>query len=269
MTGRQHGEIRSDRRAVSETLGYILVFGIMISTITAATVLGFGGLEDRQAVEKVTNVERAFDVLADNFGDVSRYEEPSRATEIRLAGGTVRLADPVTVTVGQWDSGSFVTNETTSVSFRPLIYGTDSGEVIYEAGVVFRGDGTRSIARSPTPFVVDNETAVIPIVATQPGSETIAAGGERTVLIVGERQPNRKPLHNRTVDDEGNELRLRIESPRAKAWERQLRNEQFENVSYHESTDTVEADVAVERSGTVRRPNRVILPVTHIEILLN
>jgi hypothetical protein len=130
MRSRQYDSaFRTDHRAVSETLGYILIFGIMISTITAATVFGFGGLEDRQAVEKVTNVERAFDVLADNFGDISRYEESSRATEIRLAGGTIRLADSVTVTVGQWDSGSFVTNETTTVTFQPLIYGTDSGDV--------------------------------------------------------------------------------------------------------------------------------------------
>ena len=177
-----------DTRGVSETLGYILVFSIIVTTIATATVLGFGGLENRQAAEQVTNVERAFDVMADNFRDISRYEEPSRATEIRLADGTLGVSDPVTITVGQWDGDEFVEDETQNVSFRPLEFQSDGGDVIYESGVVFRSSRSGSIARSPLPFVVSNDTALVPVTATSIGASTTAVGGDRTVLVAGERR---------------------------------------------------------------------------------
>lgn len=267
ISGRSRIDV--DRRAVSETLGYILVFSIIVTTIATATVFGFTGLEDRQAAEQVTNVERAFDVLADNFADISRYEDPSRATEVRLAGGTVGFDDPVTITVGQWDpdSETFVDGERKNVTFQPLVFQSDGGEVIYESGVVFRGSQSRSIARSPLPFVVGEETALVPVTATSQRSTTTAVGGEQTTLIVGERRPNTRTLANRTVkidENSDNKLAVRIESARADGWERQLRQDGYQNIS----TDPgqVTAELAVEKNGTVHRPQRVRLPVTHITV---
>jgi len=249
-----------DRRAVSETLGYVLVFSVVIMTISTVTVVGFNGLEDRQTAEEVTNVERAFDVLRDNFNDLYRYEEPSRGTEIRLASGTISVGDPVTITVGQWDGGGFSPDAQTNVTFRPLEYQSDGGDVVYESGVVFRSDDVgsdtaRSFARSSTPFVVGDQRAVLPVVATGSGGETTAVGGERTVLVVGERNPrgSKKPVFNSTV--EGDDLRLRIESPRADGWARQLRTEGFTVVD--ESADQVTVELPVDRAT---------MPESHVEI---
>ncbi len=245
----------SDNRAVSETLGYILVFSIIVTTIATATVFGFGGLENRQAAEQVTNVERAFDVMADNFRDISRYEDPSRATEIRLADGTIGMGDPVTITVGQWDGDEFVDGEQQNISFQPLVFQSDGGDVIYESGVVFRGSGSDSIARSPLPFVVGEETALVPVTATSLGSSPTAVGGDRTALVVGERRPTTRTLANRTVEADGETLAVQIDSPRADGWERQFEAEGYEIL---ESTDeSVTARLEVE---TVR------LPVTNINI---
>lgn len=239
--------LAADHRGVSETLGYVLVFSIVIMTITTASVFGFTGLEDRQQAEQVTNVERAFDVLADNFADIGRYEDPSRATEIRLAGGTVSVGDPVTVTVGQWNSStdSFVTANQTNTTFRPLEFQSDGGDVIYEGGVVFRADDSRSIARSSTPIVESEETAVISPVHTTLGSGPTAVGGERTILVVGEHRSNTVPLANRTVDGENEDFRLRIESPRADGWARQFEREGYESST--PSTDVVVVDLPVDR----------------------
>ncbi|ATW87089.1 hypothetical protein halTADL_0272 [Halohasta litchfieldiae] len=263
------GPLSDDQRAVSETLGYILVFSIIVTTITTASVFGFSGLEDRQAAEQVTNVERAFDVMADNFEDMGRYEDPSRATEIRLAQGTIGIAEPITVTVGRWDAatGSFVTANTTNVTVQPLVFRSDSGSVVYEGGMVFRADGSASIARSPLPFVVDEETALVPVIATQ-GSTTSTVGGDQTVLVVGEHRPNTRTLSNRTVDagGGGTQLRVRIESPRATGWERTLRDEGYQNVSVDAANGTVTAELAVAENGTVRRPDRVRLPITRIAV---
>ena len=248
----------NDQRAVSETLGYILVFSIIVTTIATATVFGFSGLENRQAAEQVTNVERAFDVMADNFRDISRYEDPSRATEMRLADGTIGVGDPVTITVGQWDGDNFVDGEKRNETFQPLVFQSDGGEVIYESGVVFRGSGSDSIARSPLPFVVGEETALVPVTATSTRSSTTAVGGDRTVRVVGERRPPTRTLANRTVDADGETLAVEIESPRADGWERQFRAEDYTILNV--SDDAVTAELDVSDDGRVR------LPVTNIDI---
>jgi len=247
-----------DRRAVSETLGYILVFSIIVTTIATATVFGFSGLENRQAAEQVTNVERAFDVMADNFRDISRYEDPSRATEIRLADGTLSVGDPVTITVGQWnESSNQFDGEQENETFQPLVFQSDGGEVIYESGVVFRGSGSDSIARSSLPFVVGEETALVPVTATSVGSSSITAvGGDRTTRVVGERDPPSRTLENRTISvDESDTLAVQIDSPRADGWERQLDSEEYEILNSTDQSVTAELDVE-----TVR------LPVTNIRI---
>jgi len=271
MIPRWPDRLETDRRAVSETLGYILVFSIIVTTITTATVFGFGGLEDRQAAEQVTNVERAFDVMADNFRDISRYEDPSRATEMRLADGTLSVGDPVTVTVaaGEQNGEEFVEREQQNVTFRPLVFQSDGGSVAYESGVVFRSSGSDSIARSSLPFVVGEETALVPVTATSLGSSTSAVGGDRTALVVGERRPTARTLENRTLDANGETLVVRIDSPRADGWDRQLRAEGYQNVSYNESADHVTAELAVEKNGEIRRPETVRLPVTNINIEFN
>ncbi len=263
--------LRSDTRAVSETLGYILVFSVIVMTISMATVFGIGGLEDRQATEQVTNVERAFDVLADNFADISRHDDPSRATEIRLAGGTIRVAEPVTITVGKWNptNETFVDGATQSVTLQPLEFQSEGGSVVYESGVVFRADRAGSVARSPLPFVVGDDTAVVPVVATA-GSSSTAVDGDRTVQVVGERRSPSQPLENRTIrlDDPESEqlLAMQIDSPRADGWAQQLEDDGYRNVSYNESTEQVFAELAVETDGEIRRPETVRLPVTNIRL---
>ncbi len=254
----------TDRRAVSETLGYILVFSIIVTTIATATVFGFSGLEDRQAAEQLTNVERAFDVLADNFGDISQYEDSSRATEVRLAGGTIGVGDPVEITVGQWDDGEFVDDNTQNATVQPLVFQSDGGEVVYESGVVFRGSESDSIARSPLPFVVGEETALVPVIATSSGSSASAVGGDRTTQIVGERRPTTRTLANRTIDAEENTLAVRIDSPRTDGWARQLRSEEYRMLN--ESEQSVTAELAIETAGETKRPQTVRLPVTNIDI---
>jgi len=246
-----------DRRAVSETLGYILVFSIIVTTISTVSVVGFTGLEDRQAAEEITNVERALDVLRDNFADLQRYEDPSRATEVRLASGTLGTGESVRITVGQWDGGGFVTDRQTNVSFEPLVYRSDRSRVVYEAGVVFRSDDGRTIARSSTPFVDGDERAVMPVVATHPGGETTAVGGERTVLVVGQRAPRgiKKSVFNSTVA--GDDLRLRINSSRADGWARQLRTEGY---SVNETLTTETKVIADLDAG------RASLPESHIDV---
>lgn len=252
----------ADRRGVSEVLGYILVFSLVIATITTTMVFGFGGLEDRQAEEQVTNIERAFDVLADNVADMQRHGDPSRATEIRLAGGTLSLGQEVTIRVGQGSSGTIDPNAQTNVTLRPLVYESEGGTVVYEAGMVFRADEASSLARTQTPFVVDDARAVVPAVLTTPDTARSGVSSDQTVLVETTRNPRTQTIAERTIEADGGELWLAIETPRADGWARQLEAEGFEDVSH--TDDRVTARLAVDDGST--EPDRATLTVTPVSV---
>ncbi|WP_129115087.1 DUF7289 family protein [Halegenticoccus tardaugens] len=198
-------------RAVSESLGFVLVFALVVTTTTAVFVLGMGGFEDRQRAERTANVERAFDVLADNLGDVRRYEDPSRATEIRLSGGTLALGDEVTVRVGVYDGGYVDEREFT---LRPIVYRADGTEIAYEGGAVVRTDRGSGIVVSGPAFV--DGDVVLPFVATYADEGSTSVGGRDTVLVAAERGARASP--ETFEPDAGEEVRVEIESPRADAW---------------------------------------------------
>ena len=74
-----------NHRAVSEIIGFVLVFSLILGTITIVYVGGLSGLDDARNAERVNNAERAFDVMANNFQQMGRGDAPNRATEIKLA----------------------------------------------------------------------------------------------------------------------------------------------------------------------------------------
>ena len=59
-------------RAVSDVLGYVLIFSLITSSVGVVYVAGYGSLDSLRNAERFNNAERAFDVLDSNleeFGD--------------------------------------------------------------------------------------------------------------------------------------------------------------------------------------------------------
>ncbi|WP_418282988.1 DUF7289 family protein [Halorubrum sp. DTA98] len=218
IVDRSSPESTADDRAVSETVGFVLVFALITTTIAMVFTLGLGGLEDAQIAERDNNVERAFDVLHDNLRDVSRDGVPSRATEIRLAGGELRLDERTEIRFNSsgWDAA--YTERT-----RPIVYrGAGGTEIAYENGAVFRTNGPYSgVLNEPDLVVGDasagtgNATIVYSLVRASGGTRSVS--GDRTTLVVGS-------MAGRDVVDRdrspGANVTMEIDSPRADAWER-------------------------------------------------
>ncbi|WP_434522063.1 DUF7289 family protein [Halorubrum sp. AS12] len=179
MRGADRGAgFRSADRGVSETVGFVLVFALIATTIAVTFTVGLGGLEDAQLAERDNNVERAFDVLHDNFNDLSRDGAPSRATELRLGGGELAFADDSTYRIYN-ESNDSVEGSTTAIVYR----GAGETEIRYEHGAVIRSDGGGSVMLQE-PDVLFGETTLIGLVALGPrGTESV--GGDRTVLVRG------------------------------------------------------------------------------------
>ncbi|GAB6878573.1 hypothetical protein JCM17823_08470 [Halorubrum gandharaense] len=180
-SGGRPGDRPTESRAVSETVGFVLVFGLITTTIAVTFTMGLGGLDAAQTAERDNNVERAFDVLHDNLQDISRDGVPSRATELRLAGGQLTFGERHDVEAYYGD------DEVGSIYTRSLAYaGSGDTEIAYENGAVFRSDGDGSVMLNEPDLIV-GDTIVFSAVDVGIGSATRVVGGDRTVLVVAER----------------------------------------------------------------------------------
>lgn len=197
-------------RAVSEVLGYVLIISVVVITVGAVMTIGMSGLEASQEAEHLNNMERAFDVFDSNLEKIARQEAPSRATEIRLGGGSIGMDSSTRIVVDDVNEGE-VFNRTTS----PIVYSYESTEIIYDGGILFRiDDGNAYVVNSITNPNTD-DTVLLPFRLLHSGEESPDIQGERTVLLRVEQ------LSPRNVVVESPE-RITIESERPEMWDRHL-----------------------------------------------
>ncbi|WP_135851366.1 DUF7289 family protein [Halorussus salinus] len=223
MTGRSGGSGTLDRRGVSETIGFVFVFALVTASVGVVYTTGIGGLEDAREDEQLTNAVRAFDVLDDNVGDLTREGAPSRATELKLSDATLGFGDPVTVEV-RVNHTATDANATYSATTRPLVYSGAAGDVVYSAGATFRVDDGAAAMRTEPGLLVDDRRSMVPLLVTYPRTDSGGIGGSSTVLLVAYRQSQGLDGTFDTGPDAADEARVNVtvDSPRAAAWGRYL-----------------------------------------------
>lgn len=199
-------------RAVSDVLGYALVFALIMSTVGVVYTTGLGGLTDVRETEKIANAERAFDVLDSNLADLSRGRAESRGTEIQLEEATIGFADPVTVNVSVEGEGSY------RGEIRPIYFSgsDDDTRIVASNGAIFRQQDDAAVIRNDPAFVFGDRSFVVPLVMTR--SRDAERSGSGRVLIrtsVAARSVVHLPAPDSNVN-------VTIESPRAAAWREYL-----------------------------------------------
>lgn len=245
MSGRW-SSVCPDERAVTEIVGYVLVFSLIVATVGVVTTVGFGTLEDRQNAEQINNVERAFDVFATNVEDVYRQGAPSRATEIRLAGGTVEYGEPVQITIRNATNH----NDNHTIETIPIVYTKGDSEIVYVAGTVIRANEDGSVMLREPPFVLEADRTLLPFVRTTRAVGPSEVVREGTVRI----ESRRTNIVTATDPDlrEADRLELVVDSPRESAWERYLEAQaaDVDGWDYDEAENTLEfetEDLSVPR----------------------
>lgn len=198
-------------RAVSEVLGFILVFSLVVLTVSFVYMGGMSQLTDTRDTERINNAERAFDVLADNFEQMGRNEAPSRATEIRLAGAQLSTSG------NQPFSANRTQSEAGTTRLNPVVISFSIGgseQISYELGAIIRvhDEGGGVMVREPD-FIFSEHRTVLRVI--EPRGSNQAIGGTRTVLVRGE-------LVSASVQDSGEgdavEIQLETTAQRAEIW---------------------------------------------------
>lgn len=228
-------------RGVSDVLGYVLVFSLVVSTIGMVYTTGLGGLDDVRESEKLSNAERAFDVLDANVEDLVGGTAQTRATEIKLEGATLDFEDPVIVNVSN-ANGSFYRAE-----MRPIYFvgETDDTRIVYENGAILREDGDSAVVRNE-PDISFGEKTVIPLVVTR--TRDSGRSGSGTVLVrteVADRSVVRLPA-------EGGDATITVTSPRADAWADHVSESSAVDCTVANATATCTVDTDVVYVQVVR-----------------
>lgn len=212
---------RADR-AVSEVIGFTLVFALVLSMVALVSVAGFSDLDNVRENEQVNNAERAFDVVADNVADLALRGAPSRATEMRLTEASLRTGDAITINVtGITPGGRRFTIGDSRV--RPLIYeGGDGTQIIYSSGAVFRVQRQGGLIVREPPFVLEPDRVHLPLVLTQSRqTESVGGGTVRIQTRVAERELAGFDSRGRFSD-----LTINVTSPRYELWAEYLESEE-------------------------------------------
>lgn len=209
-------------RAQTETLGFIFVFSLIVMTIGAVYAVGFPAMQDARDAEQTSNMERAFEVLDDNFDDIVHHGAPSRATEIKLSGGQLSVTDTTTIDIYVENTTNASRNTSFSASTRPIVYAADDTEFALAFGAIIRSDRGDSVIRSRPNWIVDEKRTVIPFLLTVQGDGKSAIGGSGTMLVVGSGRP---PGVAGSFEPNGSakaNVTVTVSSERADAWGRYM-----------------------------------------------
>ncbi|MBP1928710.1 hypothetical protein J2741_001257 [Methanolinea mesophila] len=87
---------RDDGReaGVSETVGYILIFGIMMAGIALVTLYGYPLLLNQQANSNIQNMERNMISLQTDVNSLTYKNVPYKESTVQVSGGTLSVSIP-------------------------------------------------------------------------------------------------------------------------------------------------------------------------------
>lgn len=249
-----------ESRGISDVIGYVLLFGMILIVATAATTVGFGQISTQQQREQVSTVENGFEVLDRDIEAMQRFSDPKKQTPLNIQTGSIGYGSTkTTITLGQRDADGF-TQANTSITTTPIRYRTADRAIVYEAGLVFSTDlSGATLSRQPTNAVIDAERAVVPVVIVNPRDVSTAISPSGELLVTSILVSNTRTTDERTITTAGDPIWIEIESQRADGWVRQLEAEGFTNVS--RSGNTVLAKVS---DGT-HTPTTATLSTTTIQ----
>jgi hypothetical protein len=237
-----------DERAVSDILGYVIIFSIVITSVFVVAS-GFGVLDDVRDAERVKNAERAFDVMAENMAAIYERDAPSRSTEIDLGDSEIFYGSNVSITISG-DGTEFAAYQIRPVEMRV----TSDQSLVYEGGAVFRQQRDSAFMTREPPFFISERRVHVPVVQTT--APALESAGSTTVLVRGES--TRRAVLESDTEDSYDRVTIEISSPRFEAWEEYLEEEPA-------TTCTTPATETV--SCTVDDPE--VVYVTHQQIELS
>ena len=171
-----------DERGVSEVVGFVIVFGLIIGSVGILYVSGFSAMEDFQEGEQTKNAERALDAMAENFNDIQRNDGiNTRSSELNLRGGTIQTdTNETNMTLTVREGGVEIYDN--ELSLGAFTYEHDGAKFAYHGGGVFRETEEGGFAvRDPPIKCKDDNRAIVSLAVVEGDDVRVMASGGREI----------------------------------------------------------------------------------------
>jgi hypothetical protein len=166
--------------AVSETVGFIIIFGIVISGIGLVSLYGYPALLNQQEEANIRNMEKTLIVLQTDINSLAFKNVPYQETAIQVSGGTLSVDSPDPL------KNFKITGPSVDYEFRPgeIKFQTDTQDVIIslQNGAVVKwqvgGSTGGSTMLSPPRWYFDESTGtlVLTLVKIDADSQKVNTG---------------------------------------------------------------------------------------------
>lgn len=245
--------IGRDSRGIADTVGYILIVGIIIASIAAVYYVGFDILNTSRDIEEDQNIERSLSILASNENEVIRGQAPSRSTQVRLGDNeisTTPVSSRMYINIPGVDSYSG--------SSSALTYSSPTSTYYYEMGAIVRvseNGNVASMSQEPNSirYIPETDSLHIQIISASARQSQIT-GGFREIVMT--KTQNDVYTHDLSSDTQ---VELYITSPRTLIWKEYYENQDFiqncepydgrEIVCYTEPVDEISVQKTSIRLG--------------------
>ena len=166
----------NNERAVSDVVGYLILFGIVIVAISATVAVGVTVNSDIQESIAASNSEDAMGLVNSQIEDIHQRNADSRETEIRLNNQQLTSENHATIRI-DIDGG-----DTDSVEYTSQRIEYVSGDVTtsIELGSVITKQSDNAIMRESPPFEYNEELTLINVIEIRE-NDSVSGSGFATI----------------------------------------------------------------------------------------
>lgn len=208
----------------SEVFGYIVIFSIVLLSITSIYVSGIASLDSQQATAELSNAEQAMLIFSNNIDDMIQQESPRRSVEIKVADSAIETTARTNITVEV--NGT----EFTNTSLRGIAYRGEAGDLIYESGALIRSQETGALMREMPLFKFNDDRVLLNIVRL---AGQVEFRGSGTSLVVLEHDDGRSTMNYSTLgSDQPVTITIETQPSRAPAWRDYFEEQGLNQVNY-------------------------------------
>ncbi len=226
ITGSDMTQENRKDSAVSETVGYILMFSIVILSMSFIYTMGYPVLQKNVEASVFENAEQSFIVLQSHMKRVAFDQAPVKVMKIKLHSSTISIDNDSSILIS-YDNNSF------SYDMGEIEFSKDEKLLAYENGGVWKQNSPSEVLMVSQPPVytgrVNNiNTTTIGVVSIN-GHYSTAGSGIASITM----KHNNSSLI--TPDDPVNVI-VQINSIYAKQWAKYLEENGFDIISSNSST---------------------------------
>lgn len=226
-----------NEEGVSEAIGFIIIFGLVLTGITLITLYGYPMLLQQQSNADVRNMEQTMVVVQNDMKSLCYKNVPYKETSLQVSGGSLAVENTTgtvqNFTIEVPTNPLATANLSASVSpFSPgmLVYTSDGQDatIALENGAVIRAQsGGSAMLAEPRWYTDDNggkTTLVINLIALNTSTPMVRTGmGEVRLQLVPTDSPLIETFTPReTVEITYNPDTLDPAHDFSKAWENYL-----------------------------------------------